>query len=327
MSSPKSLLQWLQGAGLESLYHKFDEYGVTEYNLANLQFQDYDQMGIVEPPLRQKLFRLVQAAKREQPVANPVVNTPAPAPAPVVQVPLSLAPTQVLPRSSPPVSQPRRLLQPSAVAKPRPVAAAPLEDTPPQPQLRAINHRGSTDPHQRQAAPPPPPPEEEEEEEELPLDDEPLDDEEYEETEAFLDDEPVEEIPKIRVAVRKRPMNTKERTRGENDVAFVSNGQVTIHEPKQKVDLTKYVESHKFVFDEVFGEDSTNEEIYNLTCKPLVQFFMNKGEATCFAYGQTGSGRCTRDITLQNTHATTTTREHSHARNTRRRNACDEQGV
>jgi hypothetical protein len=29
---------------------------------------------------------------------------------------------------------------------------------------------------------------------------------------------------------------------------------------RQKVDLTKYVEKHCFVFDEVFGEKATNEE-------------------------------------------------------------------
>lgn len=98
---------------------------------------------------------------------------------------------------------------------------------------------------------------------------------------------------KIRVVVRKRPISGKERGRGEMDVATVnaSSSGVTIHEPKVKVDLTKFVESHRFMFDEVFDEASTNEEIYATTCKPLVSFFLNKGKATCFAYGQTGSGK------------------------------------
>jgi kinesin family protein 2/24 len=74
------------------------------------------------------------------------------------------------------------------------------------------------------------------------------------------------------------------------DVATVNGAAsgVTIHEPKVKVDLTKFVESHRFMFDEVFDEGSTNEDIYATTCKPLVSFFLNKGKATCFAYGQTG---------------------------------------
>jgi hypothetical protein len=35
---------------------------------------------------------------------------------------------------------------------------------------------------------------------------------------------------------------------------------------RQKVDLTKYVEKHCFVFDEVFGEKATNEEARKRTC-------------------------------------------------------------
>lgn len=101
------------------------------------------------------------------------------------------------------------------------------------------------------------------------------------------------DVSKIRVVVRKRPINSKEKAKGEVDVAVASQHDKTvcIHEPKQKVDLTKYVESHQFVFDTVFDEQSTNEEIYNDCCKPLISFFLNRGKATCFAYGQTGSGK------------------------------------
>ncbi len=59
--------------------------------------------------------------------------------------------------------------------------------------------------------------------------------------------------------------------------------------PIVQVDLTKYVESHKFAFDEVFADESTNEDIYTSTCKPLVHFFVAGGKTTCFAYGQTVS--------------------------------------
>lgn len=57
------------------------------------------------------------------------------------------------------------------------------------------------------------------------------------------------------------------------------------------MDLTKYVEKHKFIFDESFAHEASNEYIYARTCRPLVSFFMNEGKATCFAYGQTGSGK------------------------------------
>lgn len=99
-------------------------------------------------------------------------------------------------------------------------------------------------------------------------------------------------VSKIRVCVRKRPRNRKEKERGEADVIEATSGEALIvHETKQKVDLTKYVESHEFVFDEVFDKSMSNREIYEVTCKPMVSFFMNKGKATCFAYGQTGSGK------------------------------------
>uniref|UniRef100_A0A3B3ZK67 Kinesin motor domain-containing protein n=1 Tax=Periophthalmus magnuspinnatus TaxID=409849 RepID=A0A3B3ZK67_9GOBI len=46
---------------------------------------------------------------------------------------------------------------------------------------------------------------------------------------------------------------------------------------------------HKFYFDYVFGEDCSNEEVYQRTASPLVQHMLRG--ATCFAYGQTGAGK------------------------------------
>lgn len=56
--------------------------------------------------------------------------------------------------------------------------------------------------------------------------------------------------------------------------------------------MTKYIEEHAFSFDKVFGEDSTNEEIYMQTVRPMIQaVFQSNAKVTCFAYGQTGSGK------------------------------------
>jgi len=92
---------------------------------------------------------------------------------------------------------------------------------------------------------------------------------------------------KISVVVRKRPVNQQEMQRGDVDVVTVNMNkrQLLLHEPKQKVDLTKYVESHSFYFDVVFDENSSNRIIYEQCCKPLVDVFLNKGRATVFAYG------------------------------------------
>ncbi|KAG0254282.1 Kinesin-like protein kif24 [Mortierella polycephala] len=96
---------------------------------------------------------------------------------------------------------------------------------------------------------------------------------------------------KIRVCVRKRPLNSKEINRGEKDMASVSGRQLAVDEPKVRVDMTKYIERHNFVFDDVFDTDATNEDVYKRTALPLVQYLFEGGRATCFAYGQTGSGK------------------------------------
>ncbi|XP_076637375.1 kinesin-like protein 10A isoform X7 [Colletes latitarsis] len=96
----------------------------------------------------------------------------------------------------------------------------------------------------------------------------------------------------ITVCVRKRPLNKKENARKEVDVITVpSKDQMVVHEPKAKVDLTKYLENQIFRFDYAFDETCTNEIVYKYTAKPLVQTIFEGGMATCFAYGQTGSGK------------------------------------
>ncbi|XP_072755302.1 uncharacterized protein Klp10a isoform X3 [Anoplolepis gracilipes] len=96
----------------------------------------------------------------------------------------------------------------------------------------------------------------------------------------------------ITVCVRKRPLNKKEHTRKEIDVITVpSKDQMVVHEPKSKVDLTKYLENQIFRFDYAFDETCNNEIVYKYTAKPLVQTIFEGGMATCFAYGQTGSGK------------------------------------
>lgn len=97
---------------------------------------------------------------------------------------------------------------------------------------------------------------------------------------------------RIRVCVRKRPLSKKEIVKSEKDIVTVEGRKgVTVNEPKIKVDLTKYTEKHRFMFDEVFDEVANNLEVYTRTAQPLVDSIFHKGKATCFAYGQTGSGK------------------------------------
>ncbi|XP_047915221.1 kinesin-like protein KIF2C isoform X2 [Anser cygnoides] len=103
--------------------------------------------------------------------------------------------------------------------------------------------------------------------------------------------DPIEEH-RICVCVRKRPLNKQELLKKECDVITVpSKCVLLVHEPKQKVDLTKYLDTQAFRFDFSFDELASNEMVYRFTARPLVQTIFEGGKATCFAYGQTGSGK------------------------------------
>ena len=99
-------------------------------------------------------------------------------------------------------------------------------------------------------------------------------------------------ISKIRVVVRKRPANHREFAQNDIDI-ITTEGKNTIivKELKNKVDLTKYIEEHKFTFDRAYGDNSSNQTIYNEMLKPMIEAAFNKTKITCFAFGQTGSGK------------------------------------
>ncbi|KAK7291462.1 hypothetical protein RIF29_06627 [Crotalaria pallida] len=105
------------------------------------------------------------------------------------------------------------------------------------------------------------------------------------------DKERANNVAKIKVVVRKRPMNKKEIAKKEEDIITIDSNYLTVHERKLKVDLTEYVEKHEFVFDAVLNEDVSNEEVYAETVEPVVPLIFQRTKATCFAYGQTGSGK------------------------------------
>ncbi|KAM1361053.1 hypothetical protein EV2_027002 [Malus domestica] len=97
-------------------------------------------------------------------------------------------------------------------------------------------------------------------------------------------------VAKIKVVVRKRPLNKKEFAKKEEDIITIEphSNALTVHETKLKVDLTEYVERHEFVFDAVLNEDVSNDEVYFETVEPIVPLIFQRTKATCFAYGQTG---------------------------------------
>lgn len=97
---------------------------------------------------------------------------------------------------------------------------------------------------------------------------------------------------KIFVIVRKRPIFPKEVSVGEIDCLSALNPSLYIHEPKIKIDgITKYIEDHEFVFDNVYGDHEKTEQIFQCSIEPTIELIFNRGVVTCFAYGQTGSGK------------------------------------
>ena len=102
---------------------------------------------------------------------------------------------------------------------------------------------------------------------------------------------------RIKVIVRKRPLSKSEATlTGGVDIIhpldYGDFGKILVYQPKTRVDLTKEVDTIPFAFDNVFGESSTNLDIYERSLRHLVRPMIEKQQwATCFAYGQTNSGK------------------------------------
>ncbi|XP_041002121.1 kinesin-like protein KIN-13B isoform X2 [Juglans microcarpa x Juglans regia] len=105
------------------------------------------------------------------------------------------------------------------------------------------------------------------------------------------DKEKSSSVAKIKVVVRKRPLNKKELAKNEEDIIETHSNSLTVYETKLKVDLTEYVEKHEFCFDAVLNEEVSNDEVYRETVEPIVPIIFQRTKATCFAYGQTGSGK------------------------------------
>lgn len=98
------------------------------------------------------------------------------------------------------------------------------------------------------------------------------------------------QLDRIKVCVRKRPLNERE----NHDILECSEfaSTVAVLEDRVKLDgISRYIDRHEFRFDRVFDVQATNREIYESVVQELVETVIQGGRATCFAYGQTGSGK------------------------------------
>ncbi|XP_046898063.1 kinesin-like protein KIF18A isoform X2 [Hypomesus transpacificus] len=108
----------------------------------------------------------------------------------------------------------------------------------------------------------------------------------------------------VKVVVRVRPFNDKEQSENSRKVVQVVDNHMLIFDPKEQGipsfgaqrlrnrDLNKKASKDlKFVFDNVFGEDSTQLDIFENTTKGVLDGVLNGFNCTVFAYGATGAGK------------------------------------
>lgn len=93
----------------------------------------------------------------------------------------------------------------------------------------------------------------------------------------------------VRVVVRCRPMNGKEKAASYDKVVDVDVklGQVSVKNPKG----TSHEMPKTFTFDAVYDWNAKQFELYDETFRPLVDSVLQGFNGTIFAYGQTGTGK------------------------------------
>jgi len=93
----------------------------------------------------------------------------------------------------------------------------------------------------------------------------------------------------VRVVVRVRPLNTKEKQDGMEAVAIVgeANASVSLRNPEApKSEMPKV-----FTFDQTYGPNAQQKSIYDKTAAKIVESVCEGYNGTIFAYGQTGAGK------------------------------------
>ncbi|XP_035915186.1 kinesin-like protein KIF18A [Anopheles stephensi] len=110
---------------------------------------------------------------------------------------------------------------------------------------------------------------------------------------------------KIRVAVRVRPFNEREMEHNPRNIIKVLDKSTLMFDPDEDEDefffhgvkqthrdITKRVKKKLTMeYDDVFDNTATNNDIFEVCMKPLVQSVMNGENCSVFVYGATGAGK------------------------------------
>ncbi|XP_053283350.1 kinesin-like protein KIF18A [Pleuronectes platessa] len=117
----------------------------------------------------------------------------------------------------------------------------------------------------------------------------------------------------VKVVIRVRPINDREKGENCRNVVQVVDNHMLVFDPKEQ-DISCFGTQRlrnrnvnkrankdlKFVFDHVFDENSTQDDIFQSTTKGILDGVMNGFNCTVFAYGATGAGKTHTMLGSQN---------------------------
>ncbi|XP_031304842.1 kinesin-like protein KIF3A isoform X3 [Camelus dromedarius] len=97
-----------------------------------------------------------------------------------------------------------------------------------------------------------------------------------------------ESCDNVKVVVRCRPLNEREKSMCYKQAVSVDEmrGTITVNKTDSSNEPPK-----TFTFDTVFGPESKQLDVYNLTARPIIDSVLEGYNGTIFAYGQTGTGK------------------------------------
>ncbi|XP_068630333.1 kinesin-like protein KIF18A [Battus philenor] len=109
----------------------------------------------------------------------------------------------------------------------------------------------------------------------------------------------------VKVVVRVRPLNEKELEQNSRIVVDVVDDNMLVFDPKEEMRpffyhgvqqptknyLKRANKELKFVFDNVCGQNATNQEVFETTTKEILAALMEGYNCSVFAYGATGAGK------------------------------------
>jgi len=93
----------------------------------------------------------------------------------------------------------------------------------------------------------------------------------------------------VRVVVRCRPMNSREKADNRQWTVNIDHSQATVALSNPKADEGE--PPKMFTFDGAWSEDSKQPDVYAETAFPIVESTLEGYNGTIFAYGQTGTGK------------------------------------